>query len=231
MKKTHSHKHTHTQTHSEWVCELNSYGCFFLGWRQKITSWPYLGHLENKRAGSHRGTKRRTDKEKQTETGESREMKDGLMSIESGKGMMRRTLREIAAERMYHVVRALQQAEWGRGKRTCNVRTTQPFTFLQGVAEAVWSLHPLHRCMTYFITILFTHLWWLRSSFFDDLSLTSLACISQSSCIPPSLIIKLPCNFYLSIYMLFPHPLTSSSSPLPAVALNFESIFVSKRTT
>ena len=117
------------------------------------------------------GRKKERDIDEETEREEKRgwggkkerKEKDGssVCSVRGG-GMMRLTQREIAGERMNPVVRALQQAERGRGKHThththTHTRThthTQPFTFLQGAAEAVWSQQPLHGSMTYFETML-----------------------------------------------------------------------------
>ena len=79
---------------------------------------------------------------------------------------------------------------------------TQPFPFLQGTAEAVWSQQPLHGSMTYFKTILPSLVMAKNPSpSFLDLSLAFLFRVSLS---PVSLAETFPLDSRLSLS--FPPP-------------------------
>lgn len=130
---------------------------------------------------------------------------------------------------MNPVVRALQQAERGRGKHThaCTHTRTQPFPFLQGAAEAVWSQQPLHGSMTYFETMLPSPVMVKNPSlalsrFISHIPIPVSRCLT--ACTPslrcnfpfrftslPSLRLSPPLSVLGCFFVFFPLP----SSPLP----------------
>ncbi len=97
----------------------------------KLTVFKTTGEPEKEFTGREREREKRLEEKK-------RKKKDGL-SIVSGKGMMRLTQREIAGVRMRPVVRALQQAERGRGKHTqsrAHTHTHKTFSMSAGCGRS-----------------------------------------------------------------------------------------------